>query len=92
MSRAYQKLKYIKSRFVVFEIDFWGLLLLKNFIGVQLLYNVVLVSAIQQSGSAICIHVSSLFRIPFLRKDFDRNGKFSKLNMRIFMYVIFTRW
>ena len=35
MSRAYQKLKYIKSRCVVFEIDFRGLLLLKNFIGIQ---------------------------------------------------------
>ena len=29
MSRVYEKLKYIKSRFVVFEIDFGGLLLLK---------------------------------------------------------------
>ena len=29
MSRVYEKLKYIKSRFVVFEIDLGGLLLLK---------------------------------------------------------------
>ena len=70
MSRVYQKLKYIESRFVVFEIDFWGLLLLKNFIGVQLLYNVVLVSAIQQNGSAICIHISSLFSDSFPKKRF----------------------
>ena len=31
------------------------------FIKVQLLYNAVLVSAVQQSESAICIHVSPLF-------------------------------
>ena len=36
-------------------------------IGVQLLYNVVLVSAVQHSESAICTHISSLFwiSIPF---------------------------
>ena len=34
------------------------------FIGVQLLYNVVLVSAVQQSESAICIHTSPFFRSP----------------------------
>ena len=37
------------------------LLFLINFIGIQLLYNVVLVSTVQQSESAICIHMS-----PFL--------------------------
>ena len=31
------------------------------FIGVELLYNVVVVSAVQQSESAICIHTSPLF-------------------------------
>ena len=35
------------------------------FIGVQLLYNIVLVSTVQQSESAICIHISTLFQIPF---------------------------
>ena len=30
-----------------------------------MLYNVVLVSAVQQSESAICIHISPLFRISF---------------------------
>ena len=30
-----------------------------NFIGIWLLYNVVLVSAVQYSESAICIHISS---------------------------------
>ena len=35
------------------------------FIGVQLLYNVVLISTVQQSESAICIHISSLFWISF---------------------------
>ena len=33
-------------------------LFLHIFIGVQLLYNVVLLSAVQQSESAICIHIS----------------------------------
>ena len=35
------------------------------FIGVSLLYNVVLVSAVQQSESAIRIHIPSLFWISF---------------------------
>ena len=42
---------------------------LKIFIGVQLIYNVVLVSALQQSESVIHIHVSSLFYILFLYKS-----------------------
>ena len=37
----------------------------KIFIGVQLLYNVVLVSTVQQSLSAIRIHISPLFWISF---------------------------
>ena len=35
------------------------------FIDVQLIYNVVLVSAVQQSKSAIHIHISTLFQVPF---------------------------
>ena len=35
------------------------------FIGVQLLYNVVLVSALQQSKLVIRIHISTLFQISF---------------------------
>ena len=35
------------------------------FIGVQLIYNVVLVSGVQQSESAIHIHISTLFQILF---------------------------
>ena len=41
------------------------LLFLINFIGIQLLYNVVLVSTVQQSESAICIHMPHLFWISF---------------------------
>ena len=37
----------------------------KIFIGVQLYYNVVLVSTVQRSESAICIHISPLFWISF---------------------------
>ena len=31
------------------------------FIRLQLLYNIVLVSTVQQSDSAVCIHLSPLF-------------------------------
>ena len=41
------------------------LLFLKNLIGVSLLYNVVIFSAVQQSESVICIHISRLFQISF---------------------------
>ena len=44
---------------------FWRILFKKifktKFIGVQLIYNVVLVSGVQQSESVIDIHVSTLF-------------------------------
>ena len=36
-----------------------------SFIGVQLIYNVALVSAVQQSESVIHIHISTLFQILF---------------------------
>ena len=38
----------------------------KIFIGVQLIYNVVLVSGVQQSESVIHIHISTLFLDSFL--------------------------
>ena len=37
----------------------------KIFIGIQFLYNVVLVSGVQKSESAECIHISTLFWISF---------------------------
>ena len=37
--------------------------LLKNYLGVQLIYNAVLVSGVQQSDSFIYIHISTLFQI-----------------------------
>ena len=44
---------------------FWRILFKKifktKFIGVQLIYNVVLVSGVQQSESVIDIHVSNIF-------------------------------
>ena len=40
-------------------------LFLKIFIGVELLYNIVLVYTVQQSESAIRIHISPLFWISF---------------------------
>ena len=37
----------------------------KIFIGVELIYNVVLVSGVQRSDSVIHIHISTLFQIIF---------------------------
>ena len=42
------------------------------FVGVELLYNVALVSAVQQSESAICIHVSLPFWILGLHQPLSR--------------------
>ena len=42
-----------------------------NFIGVYLIYNVVLVSAIQQSDSVIHVHISTLFKILFLHRSLE---------------------
>ena len=36
------------------------------FIGLQLLYNVVLVSTVQQSELAVCVHITPLFWLSFL--------------------------
>ena len=36
----------------------------KNVTGVWLIYSVMLFSAVQQSESAVCIHISPLFRSP----------------------------
>ena len=44
---------------------FYFFLIFKNFIGVLLLYGVVLVSAVQQSESAIRIHIPLLLWISF---------------------------
>ena len=51
------------NSFLIFFLFF--LLFKKIFIGVQLLYNTVLVYNVQQSESAICIHTSPLFWISF---------------------------
>ena len=42
-------------------VFFFLLLFLKIFIGVQLIYNVVLISGVQQSESVVHIHISTLF-------------------------------
>ena len=47
------------QRMLHMRVSYSSLLLV--FIGVELLYNVVVVSAVQQSESAICIHTSPLF-------------------------------
>ena len=47
------------QRMLHMRVSYSSLLLV--FIGVELLYNVVVVSAVQQSESAIFIHTSPLF-------------------------------
>ena len=47
------------------------------FIGVQLIYNVVLVSAVQQSESAIHTHISTLFQILFPYRSLQNTEKSS---------------
>ena len=42
-----------------------GLIFLLIFIAVELLYDVVLLSSVQQSESAVCIHISPCFWISF---------------------------
>ena len=44
---------------------FLGNVFFFNFIGVQLIYNIVLVSAVQQSESVIHIHIPTLFFLSF---------------------------
>ena len=54
--------------FLFYALCFWVSFLFYNFlfyIGVWLIYNVVLVSGVQQSHSVIHIHVSILFQILF---------------------------
>ena len=46
--------------FLLFNLGF-----IFNFIGVQLIYNVVSISGVQHSDSAVCIHISTLFKILF---------------------------
>ena len=59
-SRPNKRAKF--CQFFISNVSFFFKLI---FIGVQWLYNVVLVSAVQQNGSAIHIHISPLFWISF---------------------------
>ena len=43
------------------DLCFKNIFIFKNFIGVQLIYNVVLVSGVQQNESVIHIHITTLF-------------------------------
>ena len=52
----------ISSLSIMFAVGFFFFLI---FFGVELLYNIVLVSTVQQSESAIYIHISPLFWISF---------------------------
>ena len=50
----------------------WACLFFHIFIGVQLIYNVVLVSGEQQSESVIHMHISTLFQIIFPYRSLQR--------------------
>ena len=49
----------------LFRLRYFSFFFKLIFIGIQLIYNVVLVSAVQQSESVIHIHISTLFKILF---------------------------
>ena len=47
------------------ERQYYNFIYFKNFIGIQLLYTAVSVSTVQQSESAVHIHISPIFWISF---------------------------
>ena len=49
--------------FLIYFISFVYLFIFKIFIGVELIYNVVLASGVQRSDSVIPIHIFILFQI-----------------------------
>ena len=59
-------------------------ILFKNFIGVQLLYNIVIVSAVQQSESAIHTHISSF--VDFLPIQVTRDIEQTSLHYMVDSY------
>ena len=58
------------------------------FIKVQLLYNAVLVSAVQQSESAICIHVSPLFWFPSHSVTTENWVEFPLVSIHLFSVAV----
>ena len=58
----------------------------KFFIGVHLLYNVLSISGVQQSGSAICIQISLLFWISFLFRS-SQSTEFPVLYSRFSLVI-----
>lgn len=59
------RLYLLEALFIAFILLFGLFFKLKKFIRVKLLYNVVLVSTIQQDDLAIHIHISPLSQISF---------------------------
>ena len=53
-----------------------------------MLYNIVLVSAVQQSESAICIHITPLFRISFPFRS-PQSSEFPVLYSRFSLVIYF---
>ena len=58
----------------------------KIFIGVQLIYNVVLVSGVQQSESVIHIHISTLFKILFPHRSLKSIEQSSLCYIVVYIY------
>ena len=64
-----------------------------NFIGVQLIYNVVLVSAVQQSESVMHIHVFTLFQIIFpykLLKNIEQRSLSYNSRFLLLFYFVYS--
>ena len=58
-------------------------------IGAQLLYNVVLVSPLQQSESVICIHIFPLFWISFPSRSLQRLSRVPCTTQQVLISYLF---
>ena len=71
----------------IFSDFFFSFGFLKIFIGVQLLYNIVLVSTVQHSESAIHIRISPLFWISFPFRSPQSTEQFPVLYSRFSLVI-----
>ena len=72
-----------------FFVLFFCLFVYLFLIGVQLLYNVVLVSAVQRSESAICIHISPLLDFLPIQVTTEHWVEFPMLYSRFSLVIYF---
>ena len=76
------------------QYGLYGHFLKLIFIGVQLLYNVVLVSTVQQSESGVCIHISPLFWIsfPFRSPQSIEQSSLCYIQQFFICYLLYTQY